>query len=391
MGPIMASLKEVAEQANVSQLTAYQVLNNTAQVDTPIRDAVIKAARALKYRLNITIRDVADQAGVSIATVSYVLNDSVPVSPTTKARVLQAAAQLNYRPNITARNLKASETRMIGYAWHDVQHGQMNPVLDRFLYCMAYTAESYSYHVLTFTQPHKGEVKTYEDLVQTSRVDGFIMSSTTRSDKRIRRLLDMGVPFASFGRSNPEWDFPYVDVDGRAGVQLCMEHLFERGHQRIAFLGWPEGSLAGDERLGGYLDALELAGIKSSRDWIIRCENNIADSRDAAQKLMEQPDKNRPTAIVCVSDLMAIGAMNYLESVGLQVGEDCAVTGFDDHPMSEFLHPSLTTLRQPIELLAEKVMDLLIAEINRARLPQHQIMLPPQLMIRGSSTQNFNG
>src|SRR5258705_13336635 len=116
----MPTLKDVAESAKVSPLTAYHALSNRKAVDEESRQAVLQAAKNLGYRLNVTIRDVADEAGVSIATVSYVLNNSAPVSEATRQRVLEAVMALGYRPNITARNLKASETRMIGYAWHDV-------------------------------------------------------------------------------------------------------------------------------------------------------------------------------------------------------------------------------------------------------------------------------
>src|SRR5437016_3443801 len=219
----MAGLKEVAERANVSLLTAYHALSNTSLVDDHTRQRIIDAAIHLGYRLNITIRDVADQAEVSIATVSYVLNNSAPVSAVTRQRVLDAVQALGYRPNRTARNLKANETRMIGYAWHDVPSGQMNAVLDRFIYCMALAAESYGYHVLTFALPAEDAVKTYEDLIHTSRVDGFIVSDTNRDDPRIHRLIEMNVPFAAFGRANEDWDFAYVDVDGRKGIEMAVK------------------------------------------------------------------------------------------------------------------------------------------------------------------------
>ncbi len=385
----MPTLKDVADTAKVPLLTAYHALSNAAFVEDHTRQTIIDAALHLGYRLNITIRDVADYASVSIATVSYVLNDSAPVSAATRQRVLDAVDTLGYRPNITARNLKASETRMIGYAWHDAPPGQMNAVLDRFLYCMAQTAESYGYHVLTFTLSEDNAVKAYEKLIHINRVDGFVVSNTNRDDVRIRRLLQMGVPFVAFGRANEDWDFSYVDVDGRRGIQLAVEHLLAHGHRRIGFLGWPEGSLAGDLRLKGYLDAMCGAGISPPPEWIVRSYHSVVDGSQAAHKLMALPFAERPTAIVCVSDMIAIGAMSYLESSGLRVGVDVAVTGFDDHPMSEFLRPPLTSLRQPIELLARQVIDLLMAEIDRRDVVQRRILLAPTLIVRGSSSRHF--
>ncbi|HLY28985.1 MAG TPA: LacI family DNA-binding transcriptional regulator [Aggregatilineales bacterium] len=383
----MSALREVAQRANVSLLTAYNVLSNAhvASITNEIRQAVLDSASNLNYHLNITIKDVAAQAEVSIATVSYVLNNSVPVSAPTRERVLEAAAALNYRPNITARNLQASETRMIGYAWHEVPPGQMNPVMDRFIYCMALAAESAGYHVLTFTQPRKNETRAYEDLIRSNRVDGFVLSNLKVSDKRIPHLIDMGVPFAAFGRSNNQVDFPFVDVDGRYGIRTCMEHLFERGHEKIAYLGW---SLV-DERVHGYFDALHSAGIKRNPEWVVRTHDTLMEAGNAVHPLIDLPEKERPTAIVCASDMMAIGVMRFLGSVGLRVGIDIAITGFDDHPMSEFLYPSLTTIRQPIEWLAQKVIDLLLAEINKVQLPERHIIVPPELIVRGSSSQYF--
>ncbi len=388
----MPMLKEVAQRANVPLLTAYQVLSNSGSesITDAVRQSVLDAASSLNYRLNITIHDVAAQAGVSIATVSYVLNNSVPVSAPTRERVLQAVAALNYRPNITARNLQASESRMIGYPWHGIMSGQMNAVLDRFVYCIALAAESYGYHTLMFTQPADAIVQPYQSLVQTNRVDGFIISDTNRDDSRIRHLMDAGFPFVAFGQANETWDFPYVDVDGRFGIMLVVNHLLERGHERIAFLGWPEGSLSGDARLAGYQDALSAAGIKPRPGWLIRTQNTIRDGYLAAEQLLKIAEKSRPTAIVCASDVMAIGAMNFAEGHGLRVGEDIAVTGFDDHPLSEFLRPPLTTLHQPIDELAQKIVDLLVAEINQDSVPSRQILMVPTLVVRESSSQKVD-
>jgi DNA-binding LacI/PurR family transcriptional regulator len=385
----MAGLKDVAAAAQVSMPTAYQALSNTAFVDDETRQQVIDAAIKLGYKLPVTIRDVADAAGVSTATVSYVLNNSAQISAVTRQRVLDAVNALGYRANSVARNLKTSATRMIGYAWHDVPAGQINAVLDRFIYSMALAAETCGYHVLTFTQPAKDVVKTYEELIHSNKVDGFIMSNTVRHDTRIRHLSAMKVPFAAFGRADAQWDFAYVDVDGRRGLELAVAHLIEQGHERIGLLGWPEGSLAGDDRLQGYLDALNTAGIIPNGEWIARSHNSVVDGREAARHLMSLPKSVRPTAIACVSDTVAIGAMSYLQGAGVKVGVDIALTGFDDYPMSEFLQPSLTSLRQPIEMIASKVVDLLVAEIEKRPAEERHILMEPTLIVRASSGRKF--
>jgi DNA-binding LacI/PurR family transcriptional regulator len=197
----------------------------------------------------------------------------------------------------------------------------------------------------------------------------------------------MGFPFVSFGRANDSWDFPYVDVDGQVGIALTVNHLLERSHERIAFLGWPEGSLSGDSRLEGYQKALEAAGIRPRSDWLIRTQNTVSDGFAGAKQLFGRPEKIRPTAIVCASDMMAIGAMSCAESEGLRIGVDVAVTGFDDHPLTEFLRPPLTTLHQPIDELAQQIVQLLIAEIGKNSIAERQILLAPTLIVRESSSQ----
>jgi DNA-binding LacI/PurR family transcriptional regulator len=386
----MTSLINVAEKANVPLITAYHALSDSVPVDAQVRRAVIDAAHKLGYKLNITIRDVAHQAGVSIATVSYVLNNSAPVSTATRQKVIEAVESLGYRPNITARNLKANETRMIGYAWHNfMPDGKINILLDRFIYTMAMAAESYGYHVLTFAQPEADSVRTYEELIFTNRVDGFVVSNTNRDDARIQRLIDMKVPFASFGRANDTWDFPYVDVDGQRGTELVVEHLLERGHRDIAFIGWPEGSLNGDARFQGYGDALSCIGIVPSQELVMRTINSVDDAYHATQELIANTPTRRPTAIVCISDLIAVGAMHCLADLGFGIGEDIALTGFDDDPMSEHLRPGLTSVHQPIDTIAAQVIDLLMAEIEKRPTPNRHILMAPELKVRASSSKYF--
>ncbi len=383
----MAGLKTVAEKADVPIITAYQVLGRTAPVDEQTRQVVMKAAADLGYKLNITIHDVAHAAGVSIATVSYVLNDSAPVSEATRERVLEAVTALGYRPNSTARNLKASETRLIGSAWYSHKPGYTSAFLDRFTYWMAQAVESYGYHVLTFVQPAKNPLKTYDELIHTNRVDGFILSNTSRDDPVIGHLIDAGIPVAAFGRANRDWEFPYVDVDGRMGIEQAVEHLLLMGHTRIAWVGWPEGSLSGDERFKGYLDAMRDANIEPLPEWIVRTLNTPSHGYHVVQNLVKLPAAWRPTAIVCVSDMLALGVINSLEDSGIKVGANMAVTGFDDDPTSEFLRPPLTSLRQPIDLIAAKVVELVMNEITHTPVAQRQVLLVPTLMVRASSNR----
>ena len=337
---------------------------------------------------NVTIHDVAREAGVSIATVSYVLNNRRRVGEEARQRVLQAVQSLGYRPNITARNLQAGETRLLGYSWRPTPPDQFNPILDRFLHAVAEAAAIHGYRVLTFPTPSlEAELATYEEMILIGQVDGFVLSNTNRNDVRVRNLLDTGFPFVSFGRANPEWDFPWVDVDGAKGVRQATVHLIQQGHRRIACLAWPEDSLTGHYRLQGYLAAMDQAGLCVEAGWIVIAENTHADAYAKTLGLLALPPPQRPTAIVAMSDLMAMGVINAGWDAGLEVGRDLAVVGFDDAPIARFLRPSLTSISQPLDQVGEHLVNMLMTLIKGRRLARRQILLAPHLVVRDSTVR----
>ncbi len=333
-----------------------------------------------------TIRDVAREAGVSIATVSYVLNNTKHVSEETRRRVLEAARKLGYRPSNIARGLRARRSHALGYSWRPMPGGEINVILDTFLESMAIAAARHDYHIIAYpTTTERDEVQFYRDLVEAERVDGFVLSNTNYDDPRIRFLLDAGVPFVAFGRSNPDWDFPWVDVDGAAGMRKAVEHLVSLGHTRIAFIAWPEGSLSGEERLRGYREGMAAAGLPLDDAWLIRGEMSHDVGYQAARTLMNLPPGRRPTAIIAVSDLMAVGVMNALADMGIQVGPDVAVVGFDDIPMARHLRPPLTTLRQPIAEIGERVIDMLMKHLEGEEPDVCHVLVEPELVVRAST------
>jgi len=335
---------------------------------------------------SVTIRDVARRAKTSTATVSYVLNNSRPVGAETRARVLRAVEELGYRPSVIARGLQARKSRMIGYSWRPMPPDQFNPILEKFIHSMAEAAARHDYHVLTFPYPQpQDEVEVYREMIESGRVDGFIVPNTNLNDRRIRYLLDVDFPFVAFGRANPDWDFPWVDVDGADGVHQAVTHLLELGHRRIACLAWPEGSLTGQHRLQGYLDGMADAGLTVDPAWIMRIEYNYHNAYQAMQTWLALPPDRRPTAVVALSDLMAIGVMNAAAAAGLEVGRDLAVAGFDDAPITGYLRPPLTSLRQPITQVGELVVTMLIDLVHGRELDPAQILLSPRLIVRDST------
>jgi DNA-binding LacI/PurR family transcriptional regulator len=381
----MASLKEVADLAQTSMLTAFHILNQNgdSEHDDALRQRVQAAAKKLKYQNRITQIDVADLAGVAKGTVSYALNGSELIKAETREKVLEAAKALGYSMNITARNLRTNRANVIGYSWHVADDpGRMNNVLDRFIYRVTMAAEAHNHHLLTFIQPQQDADLTYETLLNTARVDGFIISDVKYNDSRIARLSAMDAPFAAFGGmflENPE--FAFVDVDGNYGMKLVVNYLLEQGHERIGLLTRRSGTPYGDARERGYQEAMHDAGIKIHEDWISYTPNILHSAALATQQLMSI--SNPPTAIICTNDLMAFGAKSYLDERGIHIPDDVALIGYDDDPTSEFL--GISSVRQPIDELAGTLVDILLGEINQAPVAKRQVIFYPELVIRAST------
>ncbi len=334
----------------------------------------------------VTLKQVAELAGVSYQTVSKVINGKASVSKETEERIWAAVRQLGYRPHLIARGLRSQRSQLIGYSWPPSPPSQPNPILDQFLQSMFQAAEQEGYHLLTFPH-HEGEdqVNAYRELIDTARVDGFIISAVEMDDPRIAFLIERSFPFVAFGRANPDWDFPYVEVDGAAGMRQAVRYLLSLGHRNIFALAWPEQSRVGKDRLRGYLETMQKAGLQPATDWIARGEGAFEFGYAATDRWLRRAPSERPTAIVALNDVMAIGAMQAVRDHGLRVGMDVSVVGFDDYPLVEYLSPALTTVRQPIEEVGRRIVSMLVRILKGDPLEERHVLLEPELVVRASS------
>ncbi|TDC50810.1 LacI family transcriptional regulator [Jiangella ureilytica] len=333
-----------------------------------------------------TLESVATVAGVSRQTVSNVLNAPERVAPETRQRVEDAIRELRYRPNRSARSLRTRISRLIGYCIQPAPAGNLNPVLDRFVHAVTESAAAHGFHVLLFTAPTgSAGLDRYAELLAQRAVDGFVLADTVVADPRPGWLTEQGVPFVAFGRS---WSGPdrghWVDVDGAAGMTEAVEHLHAIGHRRIAFIGWPEGSGVGDDRVAGYTAACLRLGLDPR---VVRAEGGAGTGRALAAALLDDAAEARPTALVCVSDESAYGALRALAERGLRPGEDVAVVGFDDTPAARLPGVDLTSLSQPIEQIGHESVLMLLGLLGVVELPpgpEHRL-LRPSLVVRASS------
>jgi DNA-binding LacI/PurR family transcriptional regulator len=332
-----------------------------------------------------TIESVAEHAHVSRQTVSNALNAPHRLRPDTLERVLRSISDLGYRPNHAARTLRTQATRLVACRLMPSSYGGTEGVLDRFLHVLCEACRHRGYDVLSFAaNSDEEEIAVYDDLLRRTAVDGFLIAGTHFVDPRTAWLRDRGAPFVAFGRpwglSRP--GHSWVDVDGAQGVADAVEHLVGLGHRRIGFVGWPEGSGVGDDRRSGWLRQATARRLPV-RGLDVRGEDGIASGASLTERLLDAA--NPPTAIVCVSDAMAVGALDVLADRGLQPGRDVAVVGFDDSLVASVIRPGLTSVRQPLEQVAEKVVELLLEHLSGTRTKPARVLLPPALVIRGSS------
>lgn len=335
----------------------------------------------------VTLKTVARHAGVSYQTVSKVVHNQGHISPALRQRIQQSIDELGYRPNAAAQSLRTHASHLLGYSWSLERKEHSSFILDQFQHDIVECAEDAGYHILLVPRRTEHDPDNhFRELVKARRVDGFILSSIEYDDPRIEAVARLKVPFVSFGQSPTSQAMVSVDVDGRDGIAQMVRHLIEGGHRRIAIIAWPEHSRVGTDRLAGYHDAMQAAGLLVDPAWVVRGTGEIEYGYAATQQLLAIPESSRPTAIVTLLDTIAMGAMQAVETCGLLIGSAIAVTGFDDMPTARHLKPGLTTIRQPVDDVARAVLSLLLAQLNGEQTTVvQQVMLAPELVIRESS------
>jgi DNA-binding LacI/PurR family transcriptional regulator len=329
-----------------------------------------------------TLKQVAAHAEVSVQTVSNALNAPHRLRPDTLERVNRSIELLNYRPNRNARSLRTSAVELIGYCVPDWPN-QTHLVMDQFLHALCAAAETSGRHILLFTAPAAVDgMPVYDDLHARRLVDGFVLSQTETHDPRHGWLKEKQIPFVSFGRVWKETTQPgpWVDVDGAAGSALAVQHLYDVGRRRIAFLSWPKSSGLAEDRLAGWRGKCNDLGLPTSGLSVHCGEDTIDEGVRATAELLDSAEP--PDGIVALSDILALGALRELGRRGIAPGVDIGVTGFDDSPLAEVVSPGLTSLRQPMDLIASELINILTG--TTTGVPAERL-LQPELVIRGSS------
>ena len=328
------------------------------------------------------MREVAEQAGVSVTTVSHVINNSRPVNPETRNRVEQAMQVLGYQPNVLARSLRQGKSHTIGVILPD----NAKPYFAEVVRGIEDTSFSQGYSVMLCNSDNDLEKEhLYTNVLIEKQVDGIIFVAAGLSEENINNLQKRGVPSVLVDRQVPGVEIDSVFADNQAGGFLAVNHLVDLGHTAIACITGPRGVRSSSERIAGYRQALEAAGIHPDPGWVVEGDFQVQSGYAGAERLFKSD--NTPSAIFACNDLMAIGAYRYAHEKQLRIPQDISIIGFDDIRLAEFTNPPLTTIRQSKAKMGAQAAELLLGRIANGNQSFRQEIIPVQLVVRASTTQ----
>lgn len=330
-----------------------------------------------------TIKDVAQRAGVSVTTVSRVLNNTAPVNEKTKEKIKKAMKELNYTPSIIAQGMRTKKSRTLGVIIPDY----INPFYHELFKYLEDAARKEGYHVIVAsTGEEAADEVGYINQLVNKNIDGIIVCSYRGEQQTIEYLLKLSreIPVIFMDNLQVKKPINAVYTDGYLGIREIMKHVIEQGHRAIAFIKPLARYHVANDRYEGYKDAMKEAGLGINKEFVYEGNYHIESGYAAAKYFLTQT-KNRPTAIVSATDLMAIGAINYLQSQGIRIPEDIVVAGFDDIYIDKLISPPLTTYKQPIEEIAQKAVKLFIHKSNHPTAKNREIVLKGRVVIRRST------
>jgi LacI family repressor for deo operon, udp, cdd, tsx, nupC, and nupG len=323
-------------------------------------------------------REIAKLAGVSVATVSRALFKPEKVSPETIKKVKDAIATMGYRPNMMAKSFRHSRSNAVVVLVPEIA----NTFYASFIKGVGDIANQHNYSILISDTRGKPErEKIYIDRVYSRMADGVIQLRPYNNKEKVAFTPDIPwVNACGCEFSNG----PTVRIDNREAAKHVIDYLASLGHRQIGVISGPQGDPHSLIRLEGYKEGLNAANISFDEGLLAQGDYTMWSGQNAAKKFCAMPVK--PTAIFCMNDEMAIGAIQTLKANGINVPEDISVTGFDNIIYAKYSDPPLTTISQPTKSMGEVAMKMLL-EIIEGNTPVDQdCILPFEFIIRKSTT-----
>jgi LacI family transcriptional regulator len=330
----------------------------------------------------VTIRDVANLAQVSLGTVSNVLNDPSLVAPVTRKRVLDAIKSTGFVRSTAAHQLRVGKSRTIGVVVLDIG----NPFFTEMVRGAEHVLRERDYVLMLCSSDESAErEQRYFRVLEEHRVDGLLISPVESDLEGTTALVARGIPTVLLDRDGSSHGLCSATVDDVRGGELAADHLFELGHQAVAFVNGPTTIRQCIDRREGARRSVRRAqcrGSASLREITVRALTIEQGEGAAATLLALAP---RPTAVMCANDLLALGVLRGLAGTGIAVPDEMALVGYDDVEFASMLSPSLSSVRQPKYELGVAAAELLLEEVAGPRHEHRAVRFEPELVVRASS------
>jgi DNA-binding LacI/PurR family transcriptional regulator len=336
----------------------------------------------------ITIYDIAKELNITAATVSRALNNNSKISDSTRKLVMETATKMNYKQNKLAQSLRNGRSNNVGVIVPRIDSNFFASVIRG----IEEELHPEGYHVI-ICQTHEDEKREIENITTllNAQVDGILISISNMSkdnDPIIKHVVDNKVPLIFFDRKKNVEGVSSVTIDDFEGGYLATKNLIAQGCTRIAHLSGDRSLEIYKNRFEGYKQALADFGLEWNLDYVLQTKSNVEAGRNAVTKLLSL--ETPPNAIFSSSDFAALGAIQELKELGVQIPEDFCVFGFGNEPFTRFLELSISSVDQsPLEMgkMAAKVFLEQISNTDLVKV-EKRVILKPELQIRKSSTRN---
>jgi LacI family transcriptional regulator len=329
----------------------------------------------------VSLRAIAKRLDLSVTTVSRALGGFPEVAAATSARVRAEADRIQYRPNQLARRLRHGRSEAIGLVLPAAAGQFDDPFFLRLLAAVGPSLQRAGLDLLVMTaRPGAEELRAYRHLIEGSRVDGMLLARTRRDDPRISYLLDRGAAFVTHGRCDDPRPYAYLDIDSETACRVAVERLIGFGHRRIGLINAAAHYMFAHHRERGWRAALTAADLP--RGPIRHAEP----SEEAGFTLMRAllTERDPPTAVLCATDRLAVGALHAVSQAGLRAGHDISLIGYDDLPIAGCTDPPLTTIEQPVARAGARMVEMLVALLGGADPATLREIWPARLIARAS-------
>ncbi|MGM0509103.1 MAG: LacI family DNA-binding transcriptional regulator [Fusobacteriota bacterium] len=336
--------------------------------------------------MSCTIKDIMKEVGVSRGTVSKALNNKKGVSEDLRKKIKKAAKELGYIPNSMARRLSTQKSNTIGVFLLNRDRMRLKENFGmQFLDGIAEEAGKKDYDILFFTitrqQKEKKNKKSYIELCKERSVEGAVFIGLEEDDLDLGNIKNSDIPVSVIDITINGKQVVNVTTDNEKGIRMGMDHLFKKGHKKIAFLKGSQGCEVSGIRYKTYKDIMKEKKIFKS-EYVYEGKFSFKKGKEISKKILQL--KEKPTAVLCANDQMALGLMEGFQAEGIKIPEDISVMGFDNIVSGEHSTPALTTIGQHAIEIGKEAFKGIFSKDKSKR------VIEPELIIRGSVTENKN-